>query len=76
MDYLLPHSANLIELSFILKYITEKCRSCCNLLNACDKYLRNFNFPMYFPLKLKDPTWSASLRGVLGSVIFSIFYML
>ena len=30
--YFLPHSSNLIELSFILKYIAEKCRSCCNLL--------------------------------------------
>ena len=38
---LLPHSSNLIELSFILKYIAEKCRSCCNLLNTCDKYLRD-----------------------------------
>ena len=24
-----------------LKYIAEKCRSCCNLLNSCDKYLRD-----------------------------------
>ena len=23
------------------KYIAEKCRSCCNLLNTCDKYLRD-----------------------------------
>ena len=37
--YFLPYSSNLLELSFILKYIAEKCRSCCNLLNTCDKYL-------------------------------------
>ena len=28
--------------------------------------------PYIFSLKLKDPTWSASLRGVLGSVNISI----
>ena len=28
-----------------------------------------------FSLKLKDPTWSASLRGVLGSVTFIIFVL-
>ena len=30
-------------------------------------------FHTTFSLKLKDPTWSASLRGVLGSVNFIIF---
>ena len=33
---------------------------------------RNIYF-LVFSLKLKDPTWSASLRGVLGSV--SMYYM-
>ena len=30
--------------------------------------------PCIFSLKLKDPTWSASLRGVLGTVDISICY--
>ena len=32
--------------------------------------LKNFDYP-----KLKDPTWSASLRGVLGSVTLIIFVL-
>ena len=39
--YFLPYSSDLVKLSFILKYITEKCRSSCNLLYTCDKYLRD-----------------------------------
>ena len=40
-DGVIRKLAAYVVLSFILKYIAEKCRSCCNLLNSCDKYLRD-----------------------------------
>ena len=42
-DGVIRKLAAYVVLSFILKYIAEKCRSCCNLLNTCDKYLRGTN---------------------------------